>query len=285
MKIVQKGKINPKALEIQRDLQPFEEAKRVTMKRLNFLIAYLEENHSSIKDELLLSLTEKYTKLAHKDYIKTKKVDFSDFEKLNEYSELAEKFLNYFLNLLKVPENKDWQNERITVTNKEYLQGFLFPRYYKFQIIDEALGREKARKFYMKYITAYLVDQQKNLENAYEDIASMYEARIDSNPNPPSEWEIYMGLISDGKYFYRNNNCTWIDSMKDLPDSELKYFTCCYGDYESVKRNNKNFILTMEHTIAQGDPYCSRVIHDTRVDWNLTHPPKNFWDDMKPSED
>ncbi len=41
----------------------------------------------------------------------------------------------------------------------------------------------------------------------------------------------------------------------------------------------------MEHTIAQGDPYCSRVIHDTRVDWNLAHPPKEFWDNMKASED
>jgi len=35
----------------------------------------------------------------------------------------------------------------------------------------------------------------------------------------------------------------------------------------------------MEHTIAQGDPYCSRV------DWNLAHPPKEFWDNMKASED
>ncbi len=94
-----------------------------------------------------------------------------------------------------------------------------------------------------------------------------------------------MGLINEGKYFYRNNNCTWIEAMKELPDSELKYYTCCYGDYQSVKVHNKNFILTMEHTIAQGDPYCSRVIHDTRVDWNLAHPPKEFWDNMKASED
>ena len=118
MKIVQKGKINPKALEIERNIQPIEEAKRVTLKRLNFLIGYLEENHSSIKDDLCLSLTKKYDKLGHKDYIDTKKIDLSDFEKLNEHPELSEKFLNYFLNLLKVPENKDWQKEKITVTNR-----------------------------------------------------------------------------------------------------------------------------------------------------------------------
>ncbi len=25
----------------------------------------------------------------------------------------------------------------------------------------------------------------------------------------------------------------------------------------------------MEHTIAQGDKYCSRVLHDTRIDYDL----------------
>jgi hypothetical protein len=34
------------------------------------------------------------------------------------------------------------------------------------------------------------------------------------------------------------------------------------------------------HKIAKGDKYCSRVLHDTRIDWNLMHPQKEFWDEM-----
>ncbi|UCG02983.1 MAG: hypothetical protein JSW11_03150 [Candidatus Heimdallarchaeota archaeon] len=45
---------------------------------------------------------------------------------------------------------------------------------------------------------------------------------------------------------------------------------------------DESLILTMEHTNAQGDPYCSRVLHDTRVDYDLRHPPKKFWDNLRP---
>ncbi len=70
--------------------------------------------------------------------------------------------------------------------------------------------------------------------------------------------------------------------MKQLPDQELKYYVCCYGDYEYARSYGENIVLTMEHTIAEGAPYCSRVLHDTRVDWKLEHPPKEFWDNFNP---
>jgi hypothetical protein len=78
-----------------------------------------------------------------------------------------------------------------------------------------------------------------------------------------------------------NENCLWIEALTDLDDSELKYLVCCYGDYQSAQHHyNQHIILTMEHTIAQGDPYCSRVLHDTREDWDLRHPQKEFWDNL-----
>ena len=42
--------------------------------------------------------------------------------------------------------------------------------------------------------------------------------------------------------------------------------------------------VALEHTIAEGDPYCSRVLHDTRVDWKLYCPPIEFWDGFNPEE-
>jgi hypothetical protein len=97
-----------------------------------------------------------------------------------------------------------------------------------------------------------------------------------------SDWEIVHAMIADGKYALRNDNCVFLTAIgDDLPDTELKYYVCCYGDYENFKIHHDSVILTMEHTIAQGDPYCSRVMHDTRVDWDLRHPPKSFWDSME----
>ena len=32
-----------------------------------------------------------------------------------------------------------------------------------------------------------------------------------------SEWVIVRGMIADGKYAYRNDNCLWVDALEDLP--------------------------------------------------------------------
>jgi hypothetical protein len=94
-------------------------------------------------------------------------------------------------------------------------------------------------------------------------------------------------MLEDGKYAFKNKNCpTCADAMVDLPDVELKYLAACYGDYGAFRANTSDhIILTMEHTIIEGDPYCSRVLHDTRIDYKLRHPPKEFWDNFEPGKE
>jgi len=94
-------------------------------------------------------------------------------------------------------------------------------------------------------------------------------------------------MLEDGKYAFKNENCpTCSDATVDLPDVELKYLVSCYGDFAKFRAIYSDYIiLTMEHTIIEGDPYCSRVLHDTRIDYDLRHPPKEFWDNFKPGQE
>ena len=102
-----------------------------------------------------------------------------------------------------------------------------------------------------------------------------------------SDWVIVHTLLDAGKYAFKNKNCpTCVDAMVDIPDAEFKYLVCCYGDYEKFRANyGDHMILTMEHTLMEGDPYCSRVLHDTRIDYDLRHPPKEFWDLFEPGNE
>jgi hypothetical protein len=143
----------------------------------------------------------------------------------------------------------------------------------------ETFGREEAIKLHRKFVTHYLFfkDIEKRDFETLEDIYEKGARTIEEQNN----WVITFGMLAEGKYFYKNENCLWIDAMVDLPDNEIKYHVCCYGDYQGAKEcYSENIILTMEHTIAQGDQYCSRVLHDTRVDWDLRHPAKEFWDNL-----
>ena len=138
--------------------------------------------------------------------------------------------------------------------------------------------------FYKKFVTHYIMDRRDPKRSTYDNLETVFKEAIKTREEA-SDWVLVRGMSGDGKYAYRNDNCLWVDAMEDLPDPELKYYVCCYGDYESSKVYHDSIILTMEHTIARGDPYCSRVLHDTRVDWDLKHPPKDFWDSMKPENE
>ena len=77
----------------------------------------------------------------------------------------------------------------------------------------------------------------------------------------------------------------WADAIEDLADAELKYLAACYGDFQGYNNSNEHFILTMKHTVVEGYPYCDCIVHDIRVNKDLTHPPREFFDNMWPVQD
>jgi hypothetical protein len=287
MKVFKTGEIMPDALEMLKDLQPYEYFTREAFNRLNFIINFVEEQKPKIKAKYIENLITQYKKLVKEDFVKKKKINLKeilpDFKQLQKLPELAQLSLNFYLQNLQLADDVDWKKDEAKIVNRNLLYSFLLPRYYNLSALIETMGREEGIKLYKRYITLFLIERRKTRESNYENIEELFEAR--QKPRPPTEWSIHYGLINEGKYFYRNNNCTWADALQDYPDTELKYLICCYGDYEGAKQHNENFILTMEHTIAEDDPYCSRVIHDTRVDYDLRHPPKDFWDNLKAEDD
>jgi hypothetical protein len=142
------------------------------------------------------------------------------------------------------------------------------------------LGRNVAIKLYKRYTSYFYTQLGKPEKHNYVNLQQLYE-KVSKQTSPPSDWVIVRGLMDNGKYFYLNENCLWVEALPDIKDKELMYLICCYGDYQNAQRYyNPHVILTMEHTIAQGNPYCSRVLHDTQEDWDLRHPEKAFWDKL-----
>ena len=279
------GKLNPNTLEKLEEVQPFDFARREPLKRLNFILNFLNERNPDAVGKFVKNLEEHYKKLVKEDIIIKRNIDlkevFVDFDFLEKYSSLAKLSLNYFLELHQIPEKVDWMKDKIKIPSRNQLLSFLHPRYYNLLSLIETIGREDAIKLYKQYVPHYYIERRKGQENGHPDIKSLYEDRIKPKEQP-SDWVVVVALLNEGKYAFKNENCMWVDVLADLPDTEIKYYICCYGDYEAAKFSNDNFILTMEHTIAQGDPYCSRVYHDTRVDYDLRHPKKEFWDKFNP---
>ncbi|MFW9955576.1 MAG: L-2-amino-thiazoline-4-carboxylic acid hydrolase [Candidatus Thorarchaeota archaeon] len=285
MRFVRTGKSRQDTQERLVEINSLEEAQG-RFKRMDYLLGFVKEEHPEVVTEYVGNLLARYQDLLNGERRNANPYDLeqlvSDNPNMKEHLELARVTLNYILQVLQLPAETKMGTSK--VVNKNYFQSFSHPSYHNLLVLTETIGRAEAIAFYKKFVTSYWHYVRNPNRETYDNLETLFEKATEPK-EVPSDWVIVRGMIGDGKYAYRNDNCLWIEAIDDLPDSELKYYVCCYGDYERAKDYHDSIVLTMEHTIAQGDPYCSRVLHDTRVDWDLRHPPKSFWDNMKPENE
>lgn len=290
MKFTQTGTFKENSLEKIIAIKPLEKIEEVLLSKLDYFIGFVAKENSEIITDYVKNLTEKYQGLVEKDFSKNsfgelEKI-FSKFLNLIQYPDLNKASLNYYLHLLQIKERGKWETNEVEISMKALIQAWIYPSYYFLEALAETIGREDAVKLFKRYITNYYIDHPSPDRDKFVSLEKMLENRL-SGDTTSSEWVIVHTMLEEGKYAFKNKNCpTCVDSMKDLPDVEFKYLACCYGDYEKFRAiYSDHIILTMEHTLMEGDSYCSRVLHDTRIDYDLRHPPKEFWDNFKPGNE
>jgi len=295
LEVIRLGEFNSNALEQYIEIQPFESALNAAnnqinnfacLKRLDYLLGFIDNYDQKILAKYVENLKNKFQGLLKEDFLGNNKSIFSEMlerkNHLNRYPVLAENTLNFNLQLLKLSNAVNWMSDIVKVKQGDYISSYLVPNYYYLLVLVETIGRDDAIKLFKRYITQFLTDQKTISNVTFTTLEDVFEKRKRSAKNP-SDWVMVCGLLSKGKYFFRNDNCLWIEVLEDFPDKELKYCVCCYGDYQNANSySNGNIVLTMKQTIAQGDPYCCRVKHDTRIDWDLEHPKKEFFDSIWP---
>ncbi|MHA2167130.1 MAG: L-2-amino-thiazoline-4-carboxylic acid hydrolase [Candidatus Hodarchaeales archaeon] len=284
MKYVKVGEFQQEALDKPHELQPKEFFTKSHLERIDLLLTMVREEYPNKFQEYISDLLANYTSFLKRSNLKNYSIPTELLEGKNvikESTQLAELILNYYLSLLKITDNQDWIDGKIKTPQRNFYRAFLLPRYQNVKTLIKTLGREEGVKLYKKYVSMFFIHLGKTeREEEFTNLRDHYE-RASRQESTPSDWVTIRGLMDNGKYFYMNQNCLWVESLPEIEDKELMYLICCYGDYQSALRYyNKHVILTMEHTIAQGDLYCSRMLHDTREDWDLRHPESEFWDKL-----
>lgn len=290
MKFTQTGTYPESYLERIVDFKPLENIEIMYMEKLDCFIGFLSKEKPEIITEYVANLVKKYQGLTEDDLFeipsKEIKTIIAKYKYLNQYPDLIKTSLNYFFHLLQIKEKNFLEKLEIKLTRKTQIQAWVYHSYYFLQTLTETIDREESVKLFKHYITNYYLEHPPTSRGDFISLKKRFEDRT-SGDTTSSEWVLVHTMLDDGKYAFKNKNCpTLHDVMVDLPDVELKYLVACYGDYQKFRgTTNENIILTMEHTIIQGDGYCSRVLHDTRIDYDLCHPPKEFWDNFEPGKE
>ncbi|XEO78334.1 hypothetical protein WKT22_03373 [Candidatus Lokiarchaeum ossiferum] len=250
------------------------------LNRVAYLIQFLEKKSPILKEKYVNSLLDKIS--MDKSIISYNITPiFQKFPVLENFPLLVEQVIGRTLEILNIPVRIMDLNTEVETTNRANIRSYLIFRYYNVQSIIESTDRVRGISLYKEFVTEYV----KSFAPQNPPIKSLEEFRsatIQSNKKKPNiGWVILQGKIQDGKFPQRKDTCMWKDAIQDLPDQELKYLVACYGDFQGYNNSNPAFRLTMEHTIMEGDPYCSCCLHDTRITGNLTHPSREFYDSMK----
>ncbi|MHA1902602.1 MAG: L-2-amino-thiazoline-4-carboxylic acid hydrolase [Candidatus Thorarchaeota archaeon] len=285
MKFRKHGVPDPTALDLMREVQPMEFAKRSPLRRLDYLLGIIKKNKPKALTNFVINLQQRYEDLVEKDLVKKKAIDISsliaNFDLLKEFPKLASSNLNYYLHVLQPPEDADWDNETLEVSQRNELRAFLCPKYQNLLALTKTIDREEAIELYKIYHDKLMIEIKSQQEDRFEslqELATQWNEE-DAKKNPGLVRVI--SNVEDGKLFLRKDTCLWNDALEDLEDLELKYYVCCYGDYQSIKHVNKHFVMTMAHTIVEGHAYCDCVFHDTRINKEINHPPKEFFENIE----
>jgi hypothetical protein len=288
MEVFRTGQYDISDLNRLQEIQPLDYAKRTVLKRLNYLIGYLKKEMPDILPAFVTKLEKNFEKKIRTSFLENWKYDLTETSKeflhLKIYPDLLKDALDYFLQLLDYSSNKVWITEIIKIPNKNHIQSFLYHRYENALTLTEILERNQAVRLFKGYIDSY-VKSLSSASTKYETLEDFRNARIPKKDDPPNiGWVIVQGKIENGKYPQRKDTCMWADAIEELPDVELTYLAACYGDFQGYNNSNENFILTMPHTVVEGHPYCDCVVHDIRINNDLTHPPKEFFDNLWPTD-
>ncbi|MHA2362266.1 MAG: hypothetical protein ACXAB6_10135 [Candidatus Thorarchaeota archaeon] len=153
MKFYRTGELRKNALEMMVEINPKEKAPRFVLKRLDYLIGLIHERFPAKVDAFAKNLERQYQDLVKSDYISNKGVDLSsivsEFGNLKDYPNLTNAAMNYYFQVLNLPDESAW-DESTNITDRKYHQAFLHPRYYNLLTLIDTMSREEAIKLWKR---------------------------------------------------------------------------------------------------------------------------------------
>jgi len=251
-----------------------------TYKRLDFLLGYIKNNENKFKDYVNQMIDDFQFLIKNSSIGDYKISNLANYNNIKSNMELARLHGDLMRQILGISMEQAKSNYEIEIPSRSYWRGIILPRYYQLVALTKTLGRNEAIELFKEYLDQYYIHIKSTLEH-YDSLDEFYNKRIeDKKKSTDNEFAVVYSTVKNGVYIIRIDNCPAVESLDDIDDKELVYVIMCYHDYQHAKLLNENFLMTRKFTIAEGGPYCDKVFHDTRIDKNLKHLSKEFFDSM-----
>lgn len=199
-----------------------------------------------------------------------------DCSSLGEYRSLARAVILKRLSLAGM-SRCPVRTEKIRLTAKQYLRGVFVVNYFIVKALAEVMGKAEAIALFKEFTD--LQTKNYNLPHL-EKVSDLLAAKSPPGAVFAGGHDFVEFELNEGQAGCKVTKCKWHEVLKEFNDADLEYAVICHYDFEAARCHNPDFMLTRGGTLAQGRPYCDFIWHDTRVEKNPVHLPKDFWDNV-----
>jgi hypothetical protein len=253
----------------------------IIYKRLDFLLGFIKKNNQKTYKDYVNQLTDDFQSLVKSSSSENYRIDdLSKFKNIQSNMKLARLHGDLIKQILGVSFDQANSSDEIEIPSRIYWRASLLARYNQLLSLIKTLGRDEAISLFKQYLDQYYVFTKSTFTN-YETLDEFFDFLIeDAKTSTDGEFDVTCSSVENGVLIIRNNNCPAVEALDDTEDKELIYVIICYPDYQWAVMTNDHFVMTRKYTVAEGDPYCDKVLHDKRIDKELKHPSKKFIDSM-----
>ena len=266
--------------------KPMNFADNNIFKHFNNVFDYIKKNKPEILQEYIEKMTKGMQDITKIVFFNEKEESLINllkkYEYITDYYQLFQTIMNFYLSTLGISKEEFWENKEQSFPDWNFFHSIRNIHLVSIKVMIEILGKEEGIELYKKIGENYVFKYDLNQQNIYKDLDELryHHTRFITNNTLGR-----VRLISDvenGRYIEICLTCDKVRNFDNLSHEDFKLLdpTGCYIHHALTKLWNENFVLTLDQTLAKGDPYCSYVYHDTRIVDSIEHPPKEFFEDI-----
>ncbi|MHA2295575.1 MAG: L-2-amino-thiazoline-4-carboxylic acid hydrolase [Candidatus Hodarchaeales archaeon] len=249
-----------------------------SLQELNdFLVSIDKDFNAEEVEKVVFNLKKRLEgiKNSFHDHVELTGVTRGKYPALKDRSDLLDVSILAILSFLGVSEVLgDNLEKEIEILNNDVLKAYLYFPYHWLQALMTISLRSEAISYYKNHVDTKALQaiNSEYFENLH-DFADHIEENLEG------KHDFVSTRLSDGVRIRKTEKCNLHEVSKGLNDPEIAYALVCHVDFVSIKRFNEHFALTREQTLMDGD-YCDFCWHDTRVDKEMVHPSREFWENL-----
>jgi hypothetical protein len=262
-------------------IKPMEFLNNTVYKRLDFLLGFVKKKNEKIFSDYVNQMIADLESLNEFSTLGDYKIsNIADYSNISSHLKLVQLHGDLHRQILGISMEQANSDNEIEVPSRIYWRAFILARIYQLISLVNTIGRKEAIELFKNYLDQYYIHNKSSFKH-YETLDDLFkESFKEASKSTDNEFTVTCSTVENGVYINRNDNCPAVDALDDIDDKELIYVVICYPDFQYAIMTNEHFVMTRKHTIAEGDPYCDKVFHDTRINKEPKHPSKKLIDSM-----